>query len=336
MKKKILSVILAVVLAFSVPLSASAKSFAPPSINEFVTTLISDQKRSFESMGALSKLSVKLMVSMLPYLKNVVFTAENLETVTELGEQLTVKLYQASENKINSSAQKIKDGIEELKERFNPVKPTEQPTAEPVTVKPTEPASEPSSGEETTTAAPETTTEAPDPLKGYTLYEATEIFKDYIVVRIDDPDELAKIIAENSNFSYHTVENDGGTLFISVNISENPELFNYPVFRKTVEELCIKQDAELLTDKYGKVDYLMTYRHIAGELALHMFLFAAVNDIIQITGSRNRTLVNLFLSAATADLNINESRLPTESLSILGILLIDMIHFNTLRLLGLF
>lgn len=338
MKKKILAFVLAMVLVISLPLSVSAKSFALPDLGQFVTTLAGDQKTSLQGMGAMAKLSGKLLADLYPYMKNVVFTAENADAVIELGEKLSVKLYDTINDRVQASAKKTEDFFKSLKDRFNPPAPV--PTTEPPV--PTSEIPVPTTGTpgtEPTTEKPEETTKPaaePDPLEGYTLYEASQLLRDYMIVKVDNYEEIAIVIAENSNFSYHLINGEDGTLFISVNINENPWLFNYPVFRKTVEDLAEKQNAELQTDKYGRIDYIMSYRHIAGELAMHLFLFAAVNDIISITGTRNQRLVSLFRSAAVADLNINEDRLPAGSLPMIGILLFDMIYFNTMKLLGLF
>ncbi len=120
-----------------------------------------------------------------------------------------------------------------------------------------------------------------------------------------------------------------------MNIEDNPDIFNYVVFRNVVEKLYESQGEALITNDDGSVNYLMSYEYIAGELAFHALVYAVTGELIEITGTKNETIVNLYEHAAQADLNIDEARVPVEVLSILGVLLVDFVQFNVLKLFGI-
>ena len=63
---------------------------------------------------------------------------------------------------------------------------------------------------------------------------------------------------------------------------------------------------------------LMSYDHIAGELALHAVMYAASNEYLKLTGKTEGTIFNLWERARIADLNITESRIPVEAIKIMG------------------
>lgn len=330
MKKKLLALILSLVMCFSVPAAITASALTLPDMGDLISAVSTDTKNAAGAFLPLAKLSFALMEKMGPYLKNVVFTEDNMETVQELSEKLMAKVMTKIQSSVDGTINDIKDSISSIFEK--PTQPAE-PTTKPVTptdpTQPTEPTTEPST--EPTTKPDD------DEVPGFEVKagDLSELLSKYIFVKFDDSPEIARIIASDSAITYHTINGDDGTLYISINIEENPQIFNYAVFRQVVEDLYARQEEELLTDKYGRIDYVMSYEHIAGELAMHMLLFAAVSEVMHISNSRDRRLVNLYKSCAVADLNIDEARIPTEAISILGILLINFVRFNTYKLLGI-
>lgn len=158
-----------------------------------------------------------------------------------------------------------------------------------------------------------------------TIAELKRIMESYIFVKVDDVD--AATLKVLKGVKYYPVELDNGhtTVYIAVNIKDNPDLFNYEVFRNVVEQLYKKQGKKLPKDAKGDTDYLMSYEHIAGELAFHAIIYAVTNEIITVTGSQNETLLKLYDKATTADLNVDESRLPWQIFSIIGIVLTEII-----------
>lgn len=335
MKKKILALILSLVMCVSVPAAVTASALTLPDMGDLISAVAQDTENAVDSFLPLTKLSFALMGKMGPYLKNVVFTEDNIETVQDLSAKLMAKVMTKIQSSVDSSIKNMKDTISSMFEK--PTQPAE-PTTKPVTpTEPTNPTDPTSPTEPTEPTTEPTTLPDEDEEPGFEIKagDLSELLSKYIFVRYDDSPEIARIIAGNSNISYHKINGDDGTLYISINIEENPEIFNYAVFRQVVEVLYARQGEELLTDKYGKIDYVMSYEHIAGELAMHMLLFAAVSEVMHITKSKDKRLVDLYRSCAVADLNIDEARVPTEAISIFGILLLNFVRFNTYKLLGI-
>ncbi len=176
---------------------------------------------------------------------------------------------------------------------------------------------------------------APTPLvagKALTPKELAREIRRYMFIRIDDPDAVAALIADSCDFDYAVVEDSHGTIFIRVDIENNPQIFNYDVFRKLVEKLYERQNEEIKTDSHGNIDYVMSYEHIAGELALHAIVFAFANGVIAATDTKSEKIRSLYNSAAVAELNVNESRAPGQLIVFLGKLIINVFRYNFLKL----
>ena len=166
----------------------------------------------------------------------------------------------------------------------------------------------------------------------YSVSELSSLIRKYMFIKIDDPAQAAALIADTCDFSYALVNGSDGTIYIRVNVEDNPQIFNYDVFRALVEQLYQKQNEEMKKDDQGKIDYVMSYEHIAGELALHTIVFAATNSIINVTGTQDEKILNLYKAAAQADLNVDESRFPTAIIRFIGTLIINVLKFNFLKL----
>ena len=79
----------------------------------------------------------------------------------------------------------------------------------------------------------------------------------------------------------------------------------------------------------------MSYEHIAGELALHAIVFAVTDSLMGATGTKNEFILKMYNKAVLAELNYDEARLPSEIMSMLGVLIMDLLQFNLLRLFGI-
>ena len=169
------------------------------------------------------------------------------------------------------------------------------------------------------------------PAGKYTVAELETLIRKYLFIKVDDPAAAAALIADTCEFSYHLVNGSDGTLYLRVDVENNPEIFNYDVFRSLVEQLYEKQGEEMQKDSYGKIDYVMSYEHIAGELALHAIVFAVINHIFSLSDSRDERLVKLYNEAAQADLNPDESRIPAGIIRLLGFLIIHVFQYNVLK-----
>lgn len=168
----------------------------------------------------------------------------------------------------------------------------------------------------------------------FTIAELKKILTNYIFVKVDDIDSTTRELLEGDGIKYYVVELEDGTrtVYVAVDIESHPEVFNYTVFRNVVEAIYEQQGKSLLKSADGEVDYLMSYEHIAGELALHAIIYAITNELIEVTGTTNSTILKIYESAARADLNIDEARVPSALISIFGVLLVDMFAFRLLKL----
>ena len=289
MKKKILALILALVMCFSVPTAVTASAAA-------------NNTTAGGAFPSLKKFSEGLLEMMQPYLKNIVLAGESKEQLLASGEALMAEYMSGL---LSADDTEETDGI---------IAASNKPLQY---------------------AAPAALTEdaegASFEIKAGSL---SELLGKYVFVKLDNDAALAALIAENSDMTYHTINGSDGTLYISVNIENNPEIFNSVVFRQVVEALYARQGEEMLTDRYGKIDYVMSYEHIAGELAMHMLVFAAVNEIMHLTNTKDERLVNLYHSSAIADLNIDEDRVPAGFISAFGTLVINFVKFSAFILFG--
>lgn len=312
MSKKIVSIALIISLLFSFcSMSALAvKEKTTPGADEIAGALeedLSGVKKSFSLIGSLSK---SLMKNLKPYVEDVVLTPENIEKAKNAASKIMAKL-------IDKITNPSKPG--DPSEPSNPSEPSD-PT------KPSEPSDPSKPSDPTTPDVPGKDTISVEQLKAF--------LKKYIFVRVDDVDAAAMEAVKNSEISYELVDGNGGTVYISVDIEKNPEIFNFSVFRSVVDGLYAAQGEELLKNGNGETDYAMSYEHIAGELALHAIVFAVTDGIINVTGTKNETIVKMYNKAALAELNYDEKRVPSEVMSILGVLIMDLFRFSLLKLFG--
>ncbi len=297
MTKKILAVILSLVLGFSTALTVGAASVQT---DDIVSAVEDDAKTFSSAVKRISELSASLAKDLEPYIMEVVLTSENIEKAVDIGSKLMIKFIES-----------IKPGDPDDPDK--PVDP-DQPD------KPVDP-DQPTEPEEPSQSVVE-----------ITVAELKKIMETYIFVNVDDVD--ASVLEVLNDVKYYPVQLENGetTVYIAVDIKDNPDIFNYDVFRQTVEQLYEKQGESLITDGDGNTDYLMSYEHIAGELAFHAIVYAAANELISVTGTQNSTIIGLYNSAAIADLNVDESRLPWQVFSILGIIIMELFNLKVLRL----
>ena len=292
-----------ILLASLLPVYAAKINATDVDINEVVEAIQKDNQERSSGLKTIKKMIHSLKGDLRPYIENVVLTPDHIDTAVELGSKIMIKLYE-----------KILDSL-----KPEPTQPTE----------PTEPT------DPTDPSNPTNPTEPEKPGSKITVKELANILKKYIFVQVDDPDQAAQLIADNTEIEYKIIEGEGGTYYMQVDIEKYPEIFNYGVFRRVVDDLVEKQNAQYITDNEGNIDYAMTYEHIAGELAVHAVLYAALHELIEVTGTKNERILSLYESAMKADLNADESRLPWQVFAIIGTLLYSFIGFNLLKALKL-
>ena len=297
MSKKIISVFMAVFLMFSFGSvsAAAADEKKVPAANEIAEALKEDFSGVKKSVSLFAELSKSLLRNLGPYIEDVVLTQENFSKAKNAASKVMAKLI----DKITGSS---KPGT--------PSKPDE-PSAPSDPEKPSQP-------EKTK----------------FSVSELKAALERYIFVKVDDVDSAALSVINSSDIDYELVTDKDGTVYISVDIKNNPEIFSFSVFRNVVEGLYAAQGEELLKNGNGETDYAMSYEHIAGELALHAIVFAVTDGIMSVTGTKNEFIMKLYNKAAIAQLNYDEARLPSEIISMLGVVLTDLFRFSVLRLFG--
>lgn len=297
MSKKIISVFMAVFLMFSFSSvsAAAADEKKVPAANEIAEALKEDFSGVKKSVSLFAELSKSLLRNLGPYIEDVVLTQENFSKAKNAASKVMAKLI----DKITGSS---KPGT--------PSKPDE-PSAPSDPEKPSQP-------EKTK----------------FSVSELKAALERYIFVKVDDVDSAALSVINSSDIDYELVADKDGTVYISVDIKNNPEIFSFSVFRNVVEGLYAAQGEELLKNGNGETDYAMSYEHIAGELALHAIVFAVTDGVMSVTGTKNEFIMKLYNKAAIAQLNYDEARLPSEIMSMLGVVLMDLFRFSVLRLFG--
>lgn len=303
MSKKIISLFMAVLLMFSFGSvsAAAADEKRVPAANEIAEALKEDFSGVKKSVSLFAELSKSLLRNLGPYIENVVLTQENFSKAKNAASKVMAKLI----DKITGSS---KPGT--------PSKPDE-PSAPSDPEKPSQPEK---------LSQPEKTK--------FSVSELKAALERYIFVKVDDVDSAALSVINSSDIDYELVTDKDGTVYISVDIKNNPEIFSFSVFRNVVEGLYAAQGEELLKNGSGETDYAMSYEHIAGELALHAIVFAVTDGVMSVTGTKNEFIMKLYNKAAIAQLNYDEARLPSEIMSMLGVVLMDLFRFSVLRLFG--
>lgn len=172
------------------------------------------------------------------------------------------------------------------------------------------------------------------PEDAMSLLALSDLMSRYVFVRLADPEGLADLIADGVVYDYRVLDDGKGTVVVRVNLHDHPELLNAEVFQALIGKLFDRQKEEMLKNNDDSVDYLMSYEHIAGELALHTLVWAASDELLRLTGSSNETLLDLYRSAVVADLDYGESRLPADVIVFIGKLVILTLRFNLVKLFG--
>ena len=143
-------------------------------------------------------------------------------------------------------------------------------------------------------------------------------FAKYIFLNPNKVEGLSDEIANTADYQVTVIEGGKKTVYISVDLREHPEIANLDVFRATVKKLADRQNAYVPAGEEGDYD-LMSYQHIAGELALHVIVAAAMSAMGK--DESDETLN----SSMVADLNKDESRFPSQLIEFIGKFLMDYI-----------
>ena len=172
------------------------------------------------------------------------------------------------------------------------------------------------------------------PEESMSLIALSDLLGRYVFARLENPADLAELIADGAVYDYRVLNDGKGTVIVRVNLREHPELLNAEVFQALIGRLYDRQNEEMLKNGDESVDYRMSYEHIAGELALHALVWAASDEALRLTGATDGKLMEIYRAAVIADLDYGESRLPSDVIVFFGKLIIFTLRFNLLRLFG--
>lgn len=155
--------------------------------------------------------------------------------------------------------------------------------------------------------------------KRVTAKEISDVVSGYIFISEEEAEELSDKIVENSHFFNAKLDDGTYTVYISVKLYKYPELFNYKVFKKTIDKFYDNQFNYMEPDR----EYtMMTYRHLAGEMALHQILYKMLVAVG--ADKASGILGTLYNKAHIVDLNVDESRVPPFIINLAGFILTTM------------
>lgn len=146
--------------------------------------------------------------------------------------------------------------------------------------------------------------------KADTPREVANFFSGFVFVKDSDIEAVSQRIANSCKYSVTTIENGKKTVYVAVDLIENREIFDARVFLSATEKLLKKAEEAAIADgmKQNPDTYdLMSYHHLAGELALHMIVTDVTNDLGATKG--NGILRDLYNKSVVSDLNIDENRI---------------------------
>ncbi len=297
--KKLIAVILSLVMAFALTANVYAASITDKT-DELVDTITNNTETTRKSLFSIAGLTVKLIGKAQPVVMDFLLDSENWEKAADVVMGAVVKVF----DKITGNGGGGSD--------------TEEPD-EPGTEEPDEPENP---------DLPDLP-ELPDfseLLSNLTIGDIVDLISKYFFINIEDIPAASDDILANAEYKYVLREDGKETVFIAVNIEEHPELLNRSLLMEVTEKLYNEQ--KNLYPDMAEED-MMSYEHIAGELALHAILYAVSNEYLSVTGETEGTIFDLWQRARIADLNITEDRIPGEIILIagtyiMGVFIIDL------------
>ena len=149
--------------------------------------------------------------------------------------------------------------------------------------------------------------------------EVANFFSDFVFVKDSEIESISQRIADSCKYQVVVIEGGKKTVYIAVDLIKNHEIFDARVFLNTTEKLLKKAEEVAIADGMNKNPDkydLMSYHHLAGELALHMILADVTNDLGATKG--NGVLKKLYDMAVVSDLNIDEDRIIPSLIEFFG------------------
>ncbi len=305
--KKLIAVVLTLVMVFSLTANVYAASITDKT-DELVDTITGNTQTTQKALFSIAGLTLKLIAKAQPVIMNFLLDSENWEKAADIIMSVVVKAF----DKITGNGGSGKPDAPD--EPDSPDEP-EEPDEPELPDMPQLP-------------------DFSELLANLTIGDIVNLISKYFFINIQDIPAASDDIIANAEYKYVLDENGRETVFIAVNIEEHPELLNRSLLMEVTEKLYNEQKS--LYPDIADSD-MMSYEHIAGELALHAILYAVSNEYLAITGETEGTIFDLWQRARMADLNITEDRIPGEIILIagtfiMGVFIIDLYTiFNIFR-----
>ena len=160
-----------------------------------------------------------------------------------------------------------------------------------------------------------------------TAEEVADFFSKFVFVEDSEIEAISQRIADSCTYRVTTIEDGKKTVYVAVNLYECKEIFDARVFLTATEKIydkCIEYAiADGMTDTDDRYN-LMSYQHLAGELALHMILADVTNDLGANKG--NGILKGLFDRSVISDLNVDESRVSPAFIVFVGKMVVSFLN----------
>ena len=149
--------------------------------------------------------------------------------------------------------------------------------------------------------------------------DVANFFSKLVFVEKSEVEAVSQKIADACKYRITTIENGKKTVYVAVDLRTCYEIFDARVFLNATkkifakcEELAIADGMDANPDAYD----LMTYNHLAGELAMHMILTDISNDM---GGSKEGSWLNkIYNMSVVSDLNVDESRVDAGLIRFFG------------------
>jgi hypothetical protein len=149
--------------------------------------------------------------------------------------------------------------------------------------------------------------------------EIADFFSKFIFVEKSEVEAVSKRIADSCTYRVTTIEGGKKTVYVAVDLRTCKEIFDARVFLNATQKIFDKSKEKAITEgldiKSDSVD-LMSYNHLAGELALHMIITDFTNDMG--ASDENPLLKKWFDMSVVADLNVDEDRLAPAIIELFG------------------
>lgn len=149
--------------------------------------------------------------------------------------------------------------------------------------------------------------------------EVANFFSKFVFVKDSEIEAVSQKIADSCRYTITTVDDGRKTIYVAVDLRKSKEIFDARVFLNATKKVFDKCNEMAIADGMMEGDglyTLMSYNHLAGELALHMIITDLTNDLGASKG--NGILKDLFNKSVVSDLNVDEDRLAPALIEFFG------------------